>query len=439
MTERPNVVILAVDTLRADHLGCYGYHYDTSPNIDRLATQGILAEKMFCPVIPTLPSFTTLYTGQYPLTHGIVGYGGKAQLAREAPHLVPQFLQAGYTTCAVDNLMRERLWLGRGYEYYIDPGIKRTYSQAVTCEELNARALPWLRQHHEEPFFLFIHYWDPHTPYLPPRRYRNMFYEGGNPTDPDNHALDEFWNQPFGAIARDTWLRSSNGLITDPDYVRALYDREIRHVDDGIGEVLTTLDELGLSDNTLVILMADHGESMTEHGIFFDHFGLYDCTIRVPFVARWPGKLRSGARMPEFLQISDIAPTLIDGAGLTIPKKMDGHSFWPLLTDDSATGGHERVISVEASWQAKWSLRTKEHKFILAREPDLLGNPPRELYDLTVDPGETTNIADDRPELVAELEASLESWIAERLHAVGKDQDPLITEGSTLGKSWQPT
>lgn len=437
MTERPNIIILAVDTLRADHLGCYGYRRPTSPNIDALAAEGVLAERLFCPAIPTFPSFTTLYTGQHPLTHGIIAHGGNAQLAREAPHLVPLFLQAGYTTCAVDNLMRERLWFGRGYEFYIDPGMRRTMSLTVTCEELNARAIPWLRHYRDEPFFLFIHYWDPHAPYVPPRRYQHLFYNGTDPTDPANHSLDKMWSHPNGAIARDTWLRTAKGVITEADYVVALYDREIRYLDDGVGQMVAILDELGLAENTLVVLVADHGESMTEHEIFFDHYGLYDYTIRVPFIARWPGHLPGGVRLRSLLQLSDVGPTLLEAAGLPVPETMEGQSFWKLLTYETQAAGHERVISLETTWQAAWSLRTDRFKLILAREPGVNGHPPCELYDLSVDPQETHNIAADHPELTAKLEAELEEWIAERLCALGKEEDPLLVEGAVLGATWQ--
>ena len=437
MNEQPNVVLLAVDTLRANHLGCYGYGRPTSPHIDALASEGVLAEKMIAPVIPTFPSFTTLYTGQQPLTHGVIGHGGKAQLARGAPHLASQFLHAGYTTCAVDNLLRERLWFGRGYEFSIDAGLRRTLSLTVTCEELNDRAISWLRAYGKDPFFLFVHYWDPHAPYVPPQKYLDAFYQGSNPTDPTNHALDGMWQHPNGMIARDSWLRSPQGLITDPDYVTAMYDAEIRYVDDGIGQIVNVLEELGLRENTLVLLMGDHGESMAEHGIYFDHFGLYDCTIHVPFIASWPGHLPSGKRLSPMFQINDIAPTILDAVGIAPAEGIEGSSLWPMLTGASTSGGRDRVISVEATWQAKWSLRTPQYKFILDREVEHPSFPHHELYDLSVDPDETCNLVALQPHLASEMEAELEEWIARRVSELGLDEDPLISEGAVLKSTWQ--
>ncbi len=432
MRKRPNVLLISVDTLRADHLGCYGYERPTSPAIDGLAAEGVLCEKLFCPAIPTMPSYTSLYTGQHPLTHRIVAHPCRNDLDKEAPFLPREFLQADYNTCAVDSLMRSRLWFGRGYEFYVDPSIRHTLLYlAVTCEDLNSRAIPWMEAHAADPFFLFIHYWDPHWPLIPPQRYRHLYYSG-NPTDPDNRSLDAWWQHPLGIAARDTWLRTPEGLVTDADYLVALYDQEIRYLDDGIGQLLGALRRLGLDENTIVLFTADHGESMTEHDIFFEHHGLYDCVINVPLIVRWPGHLPTGTRLGHTFQVSDIAPTLLDAVGLPIPSEMEGLSFWRILTGEVKEGGHDRVISMECTWQAKWSLRTDRYKFILAREPDIYGTPPRELYDLSADPREERNIVSERRDVAAAMESELEEWIARRLKDLGRREDPLREHGVSL-------
>src|SRR5690606_28328199 len=140
-----NVLLIAIDTLRADHLGCYGYGRNTSPNIDAFAAGGVLFERHFTPAIPTHPAFTTLNTGQYPITHGVVAHGGTVEVKRDAPWL-PQVLQrAGYTTCAVDNLADWFASFRRGFEFYVDPGQRKVLSIKVTNRDINARAIPWLR------------------------------------------------------------------------------------------------------------------------------------------------------------------------------------------------------------------------------------------------------------------------------------------------------
>src|SRR5262245_50189320 len=150
---RPNVLFLTIDSLRADHLSCYGYPHATSPYMDALAEQGVLCDKMFVSVLPTQPSYTTFYTGQHPIHHGIIGHGGANELSPDAPFLPEILSAAGYATCALDSLWGERSWFGRGYEYYINPGMRHQLNLSVACEELNARAIPWLREHASEPFF----------------------------------------------------------------------------------------------------------------------------------------------------------------------------------------------------------------------------------------------------------------------------------------------
>jgi arylsulfatase A-like enzyme len=438
MKTRPNIILISADSLRADHLGCYRFPLATSPHIDAMACQGVLGENMFCPVIPTQPSHTTIFTGQHPLTHGIVAHGGKAKLSRSAPFLPELLLEEGYTTCAVDTLFRERIWFGRGYENLLDPSLHHVFYATVTQEELNDRAIHWMKTlPGNKPFFLFIHYWDVHYPYIPPERYQREFYSGGNPVDPDNHILDNWWEHPIGAMARDTWLRTPDGVVTDPHYVTGLYDGEIRYLDEGMANLNAALEQMGIAENTLVMLLADHGESMTEHRIFYDHYGLYDCTIRVPLIVRWPGgNLRAGSRLPHFLQLTDVAPTLLEAAGVPIPREMDGRSFLKQMTGAAEPSGYDRVISLESTWQAKYSLRTDRYKFILSREPDLLGNPPRELYDLQADPQEERNLAEEDAPLAASLEAELEGWIADRLRALGKSNDPVKEEGACMVATW---
>ena len=430
MARKPNVVLLTVDSLRADRLGCYGYPRETSPHVDALAEEGVLCERMFCSVLPTQPSYTTLHTGQHPIHHGIVGHGGEAELKASSPYLPEVFLQAGYSTCAVDSLWGEKGWFGRGYEYYIDPGIRHHLNLSVTCEELNSRAIPWIREHAAEPFFLFMHYWDPHTPYTPPKAYQKLFYQG-DPSDPNNHSLDNAWAHPISALVRDVWLRLPTGPVTDAEYVKALYDQEVRHMDDGIGEMLAALDDLGLTEDTLVIFVADHGESLDEHGIYFEHHGLYDSTLHVPFLVRWPGRVAEGRRLPQMFQTHDIAPTILEACGLAAPPAMDGRSFWKDLTGEQE-GGRDKIFSLECTLQAKWSLRTSDYKFILAREPDFYGTPMRELYDLKADPGENHNRVDELPEVAARMEAELEGWISKRLAELGRTEDPLREQGITM-------
>jgi arylsulfatase len=429
-----NIVFIDVDTLRADHLGCYGYSKPTSPAIDGLAEQGVLFERCYAPGIPTTPAHATIYTGLHPLSHNIVSHGGGVDLDRKTSVFPERLQQAGYTTCAVDNLFDIKPWLARGYEYYINPSHKHRMRLLVTCEEINARAIPWLKAHAHEPFFLFVHYWEPHTPYLPPPQYRR-FYDGPDPFDPNIRSLEPIKQSPFWGMWGDTWFRKL-GPVTDPDYIVSLYDGEIRHVDDGVAQLLAALDETGLAEETLVIFTADHGEVMSRNGIFFDHHGLYEENIRVPLILRWPERIGPGRRVNEFVQHLDIAPTLLGWARANPPAGMDGKEFQSLATGEYSSPLWDQIICCESTWQSKWALRTETHKLILSRAPDPYGNPPRELYDLVADPSESRNLVEEQPDLSNTLTQQLEGWISDGLARMGRIADPLCEQGVTLGKRW---
>jgi len=430
-----NLILIVIDTLRADRLGCYGYPKPTSPAIDALARSGALFERAFAPGIPTTPAHTTIFTGLHPITHNIVCHGGAADLDRKIT-VLPELLQrAGYTTAAVDNLFNIKPWLARGYEFYINPGSRRRLGLLVSCEEVNARAIPWIRAQASEKFFLFLHYWEPHTPYLPPERYRQFYPADRDPFAPEHTSFEPIKRQPFWDMFRDTWFNKL-GPVTDAEYIASLYDAEIRHADDGIAAILETLEECGLAEDTLVMLTGDHGESMYQHDIFFDHHGLYEDIIHVPLIVRRPGSIRAGRRVERMVTHLDVAPTLLDAAGCAVPESMEGHSLLPLATGATTDGGYEQVVCCESTWQSKWALRTSDRKLILARAPDRHGMPDRELYDLIADPAETRNLTAERPEETAALTERLEAWISAGMVRAGRAADPLMEQGITLGKRW---
>ena len=429
-----NVLLVAIDTLSARHMGCYGYRRATTPFMDALVAENALFESLYCQAIPTQPSYTSLFTGQYAVTHGIVSHGGTRQLRPDAPWLPSLLQEAGYTTCAVDSLYGHKEWFSRGYEFYINPRLAGEYAQAVPCEAYNARAVPWLKGHAGEPFFLFVHYWDPHTPYIPPPRYRPLFYEG-DPCDPANKTLEGLARHPFGQAWRKWFDRLTPG-ITDAEYIVSMYDSEIRYADDGVRDLMDALLATGQADNTLGIIFSDHGEMMYRHRMYFDHHGLYDQDIHVPLIVRWPGVARRGLRVPHLVQHTDIAPTILDALGLKPPPAMEGTSLVPYLTGERSGPLYPYLVAEECTRMMKWAIRKDGYKFILARQRDYLNNPMRELYDLRADPDELHNIAGERNDLAAEMEAALEEWIATMMGKNGLTEDPLVLNGLTLGTGW---
>jgi arylsulfatase A-like enzyme len=438
-----NVVLVALDTLRAAQLGCYGYRYPTSPTLDAVAAEGVRFENFYAPAIPTQPSYTTVYTGQHSITHNIVTHGGDAVLDRGRPWLPSIFARAGVATCAVDNLVQMKPWFLDGYEHYLNATLRRTYPQSVECPDINRLALPWIRHHADQPFFLFVHYWDPHTPYLPPEEYRPLFYEG-DPCDPARKGrLHRFYETSFHAAHwRDGFIRKlapEGKEITDIEYLRAMYDAEIRYLDDGIAELLGALDEAGVADDTMVLFFADHGEEMYEHDVFFDHHGLYEGNIHCPLIIRWPGKARPGHVVPHLVQHVDLAPTILEAAGLDVPPEMEGRSLVPCLTGETDEPIYDVLVTQECTYQKKWGIVKDSWKLIVSRcDPaaDLHKMPPLELYDLTADPGEMQNVADERPDRVRALRARLEGWIDAMIARHDLPGDPLALQDITIGNHY---
>lgn len=428
-----NIVLVAIDTLSARHMGCYGYQRETTPFMDEYAKGGALFENCYCQAIPTQPSYTSMYTGQYVITHRIVSHGGTRDLSESAPFLPEIMGRHGYTTCAVDNLYRMKGWFARGYEFYITPRMRVQYPQGEPCEFYNQRAIPWLKSLHQEKFFLFVHYWDPHTPYFPPPEYRPLFY-AGNPTDPKNISLEGLWKHPFGESWKK-WFDQLQPNITDAEYITAMYDSEIRYADDGLKNLLATLEEVGVADDTLVVIFSDHGEIMHRHKIYFDHHGLYDEDIHVPLIIRLPGK--GGRRIPHLVQHIDIAPTILDAAGIEIPGEMEGSSLIPYLTGRRDEPIYPYLVTEECTRLMKWALRTKEYKYILSKGPDYRKYPPEELYDLRKDPGEENNIVADEPATATELKGILEGWVRKMMEKNGLKEDPLVANGLTLAADWE--
>ncbi|MCW3978227.1 MAG: sulfatase-like hydrolase/transferase, partial [Candidatus Bathyarchaeota archaeon] len=179
------VILLVIDTLRADHLGCYGYYRETSPYMDEVAKRSVLFENAYPSDVPTQPSFTSMFTGLRGIHSGVVSHSKTESLSEDAPYLTEILARNGVTTAAVSTLDMMRRWFARGFHYYFNPvaGNRRRLQQ-VDAEEINAVALPWIREHEDEGFFLFLHYWDPHGLYKPPEEYRRLFYDGDE-RDPD--------------------------------------------------------------------------------------------------------------------------------------------------------------------------------------------------------------------------------------------------------------
>jgi arylsulfatase A-like enzyme len=219
--------------------------------------------------------------------------------------------------------------------------------------------------------------------------------------------------------------------ISDKDYVIAQYDGAIAYMDAAIQSIFTALERHGILDETLVILNGDHGETLYDHECWFDHHGLYDVTLHVPLIIRYPGKVPAGKRVAGFNQHKDLVPTILDLAGIQTDIRFDGRSLMALARGEAASFESSFYIT-ECTWMRKHGWRTPEWKLIVALEPDFHFKPPVELYNLVEDPHEDTNLAESRPEIVACLRGEMDAWIAKREKETGFT-NPMRTQGDWHG------
>lgn len=417
-----NLVLISLDTLRADRLRCYGHHRLTSPNIDRVASEGALFESHYSPHIPTYPGHTTMMTGRDVYAHQVTCQSQAYLPTPGVPMLAEILKTAGYYTSAADNLGK---WFTRGFDVYEsytwDTSLPEGWRKA---EAVNETAMRVLRSAAAQsaPFFVFLHYWDAHTPYLPPRPFHRLFYTGDE-TSPENRSMDQVWAcEEFRDYFRE-WMPD----VTDIEFPKAQYDAEIAYMDTCLGHILNLLDDLRLSDDTLLVMTADHGEEFDEHGCWFDHHGLYETNTRIPLILRLPGAIRPGVRVPGLTRMTDLTPTIVDYLEVPTPDMVfDGRSLRPLIEDPQAatSGICEAIHLTENTWMKKRGIRTREWKLIRALEPDLHGFAPIELYDMTHDPAERDNRAADRPDVVDALSEQMDRHIAARVAAADLP-DPL--------------
>ena len=412
---KPNIVLLGIDSLRADHMSCYGYDRLTSPHLDRFAQQGVLFENTFSAHIPTISAYATMLTGMDVFSTQLVAHRHKGPLRPEVSTLAEILRAQGYYTVSVGFQNRPS---SRGFDEYLNYASMGTWAQGrePKAQKLNDLALPALDRllAGDKPFFLFLRHMDPHSPYLPPQPFERIFYHGDE-CDPGNMSMDPVLAfEPFSETLKATLPPG----ISDKDYVIAQYDGAIAFMDAAIQSIFTALESHNIFDETIVAVNGDHGETLYEHECWFDHHGLYDNVLHVPLLLRYPPKLAAGKRVAGFNQHKDLVPTLLDLAEIEAGIDFDGRSLLPMIKGQIAS--HESGIYItECAWMRKHGWRTPQWKLILALEPDFHFMPPVELYNLVEDPDENHNLAAELPDAVEALSAQLDAWVSRREAATG--------------------
>ena len=429
-TRKPNIVLLGIDSLRADHLSGYGYHRLTSPHLDRFAQQGVLFENTFSAHIPTTSAYGSMLTGMDVFTTQVVALRHKGPLREEVQTLAEILKEQGYTTVCIGFSGNPS---SRGFDEYLDYPAWGSWDEGrmPKAQSLNEQAIPALERllaDDDKPFFLFLRHMDPHAPYLPPEPYERIFYHGDE-CDPTNESMKPVLAfKPFRDFLA-SWLPPG---ITDQAYVTAQYDGAIAYMDAAIQTIFTALESRGVLDETIVAVNGDHGETLYEHDCFFDHHGIYDNVLHVPLILRYPVKLPAGQRVDGFNQHKDLVPTLLELAEIDAGIDFDGRSLLPMVRGEVASHESEFYIT-ECTWMRKHGWRTPQWKLILALEPDFHFKPAVELYNLVEDPAENRNVAEENPDVVMALTARMQAWIRQREAETGLP-NPIHHQGDWHGK-----
>ena len=375
----PNIVVITVDTLRADHLGCYGYKQIKTPNIDTLAADASRFEHAYTPVPVTLPAHTVIFTGTYPMLSGVHDFSAN-KLSAQQPTLASVLKEHGYTTGAVigSAVLDSRFGLNHGFDFYYDHFDFNRLEES-NLDEMERpgnvvadEALAWLSKNYQRKFFLWMHLYDPHYPYRPPAPY--------------NH-----------------------------EYASHLYDGEIAFADAQVGRLIRFLKEKNLYQTTLIVLAGDHGESLGEHGEKTHGFFIYNATLHVPMIFRVP-ESKSPKLVSASVSLADIMPTILNLLGLDVPGQVQGQSLLPVLMGKKEEEprnlySESFLPRLHFNWSELRGLETSNYHFIDAPKP--------ELYDLSKDPRETQNLFSQKKAVAEEMHAMLASFI--RRYSAGQE------------------
>lgn len=427
-SKKPNILLFAIDSLLAPHMSCYGYKYQTTPHLDRFAQGATLFEQNYSAHIPTTPAYASMLTGRDCFGTEVVALRHQGGLTTKVRTLAEILREEGYASTCVGFTGNPS---ARGFDKYLDYAGWGAWNEgrSTKAQNLNDAFIPELNRlaSSDKPWFVMLRHMDPHSPYLPPAPFERMFYNG-NECDPKNKSLEPVYKfKPFADYFRQ-WFPPG---CTDKDYIIAQYDGAVAYMDSCIQAIFTRLEELGILDDTIVVINGDHGETLYDHECWFDHHGMYDVCLHVPLIIRYPAKVPAGKRIKGYLQHKNLVPTLMELAGLKPKDKFDAQSAMKLVRGEVASFESEFYIT-ECTWMRKHGWRTPQWKLMIALEPDFHFKPEIELYNLIEDPDENINLATKHPDVVANLRARMEAHIAKREKATGIS-NPILNQGDWHG------
>lgn len=452
------LVYIDIDTLRADHLGCYGYHRNTSPNIDALAKTALHFNEIYASDTPCLPSRSALLTGRFGIHNGVVNHGGTdADPVIGGPERAfwsdlqltsfpTQLKRLGMRTVSISSFAQRHSafhWHAGFDEVIRVPGSFGLES----ADEVFELAQDWLnRNADQDNWFLHIHLWDPHTPYRAPTSFGDPFADQSLPSWLTEEVRFAHWNGAGPHSARECngfapkpaaitrWPRQPQE-IPDMAAVRKMfdgYDTGVLYADTYVGRILNVLADRNLLDEAAVMLSSDHGETLGELNVYGDHQTADWCTARVPLLLKWPGSEDFAGRQLDGLHYQiDVTATLIELLGGKTPRSWDGQSFAESLHAGKDLGREYLVLS-QGAWTCQRSVRWADNLLIRTLHDGYHLYDELMLFDVVKDPHEQTNLVYQCPKLVADGLSRLDSWQAEMMPSAARGRDPLenvIKEG----------
>lgn len=456
------IIYIDIDTMRADHLGCYGYHRSTSPNIDAIAREGVKFNCFHTPDAPCLPSRAALYSGRFGMHSGVVGHGGSAADPRiegrgrgfqdifGQDSLPTRVQQLGFHTALISPFAQRHSahWFTAGFSEVHDTGQRGMESAERIVPTLDK----WLAEHQcQDNWYLHLNMWDPHTPYRAPADFGEPFKDAPLPAWLDNDAVIARHRQMTGPHTpqdvamyddrEDPKYPRHPGKVTDRASMRKLidgYDTGILYADQHVGRIVAKLKAAGIYQDTAIIISSDHGENFGELGIYAEHATADSATCRIPFIVKWPGGGK-GQSMDGFHYNLDWAPTLLELLGGAKADSWDGSSFAASILKGQDIGREELILS-QCCHVCQRSVRFGPWLYMRTYHDGFHLFPDEMLFDLSQDPYEQNNLVQTRPEICHEGAWRLMRWHDEQMrkivHRYPHDRnDPLwtvISEGGPM-------
>jgi len=394
--KKPNIILISIDTLRPDHMGCYGYSRPTSPVMDQFASEGLLFEDVTSPSPWTLPAHGSMLTGLYPNRHALKSHN--VSLPKDIITLADVLQKQEYTTTEIINsdYLSKRYGMNRGFTNYMYVVEK---AHQVEPSQVEDKAKLWLSNSQTQPFFLFLHYFDVHSDYCSQAKYEKIF-------------LRPYKGKFDGRTSQLRFYRDAQIALeqTDGEHLVDLYDAGIKQMDDGLDRLFSFLKSKGLYDNTYVIITSDHGEEFLDHGSVLHGRTQFQEMIKAPLIIQGPG-IPKCKRIKYAASLVDLMPTILSMANAPIPPSLDGIDLSPLWTEKNTSmpnryifAGADHNNKVYDTKQAVRHPRYKLHYDKLTKN--------QQLYDLQLDPGEKTDIASVSSELVDSMMAQLNNYMS---------------------------